>query len=350
MTDEPVLYKRHAKPCKLRAESETACNCPWRAKYKTHDVDLSEWGGEPLDPRKKRPARYALSKLWMADHQGFSPLGYEHSLSVDELLERPRKAFNLDPSQKQAFIRYAAEHLMKAQALLDTLEGYFDYDDRARLSHYRKPLKATRSILRLDRGEGFTFEQVCEILPREPWRALRRQLADLVSDGLLMPTSADGWGATETGRSLQTVSRSSLRRETADKMVEELMVRVRQINASDAYAYRVTDVVLFGSYLGDEPMIGDLDVAVRLTRRFEDVQRQQACEKAARASAPALRNMVADLTWPQEQVERVLRGRHRIDIRDFFELEALIEEHAKNQKRMRTRTIHGNWRASKTRF
>lgn len=344
MTDDLVLYKRHAKPCKLRAALDTDCDCPWRAKFKTHDVDLAEWGGEPLDPRKKRPAKDALYKLAHAHYEGFSPLGFEHSWSVRTLLERPGLVLRLHRAQRQMFVRYAAEHLAACRALLDNLEAYERTPDEIPLSLYRKPLGVTRRLVRADRGKGFSIEDARTYLPYEADGVIRRRLADLVTDGFVTQVRSDHWRATASGRELQAVSRASMRRETADATVEQLALRIQTINKTRTYAMRLSDVVLFGSYVSDAPKVGDVDVAVELAPRFEDEEQQAAAENEARNRAPQRSNIPKWAIWPRTEVMRALRGRSRIDVRELSELSELMIEQAAKGKWIRTRVLLGDWR------
>lgn len=63
---------------------------------------------------------------------------------------------------------------------------------------------------------------------------------------------------------LAQVSRG-LSRTEAKGLVEKIIAAARRVNRSpDKYAMGVRRVAIFGSYLGDKPTLGDLDVAVQL--------------------------------------------------------------------------------------
>ncbi len=329
MSDAPVLYKKHPQTCPNRKTDRVDCDCPWRGKFKSHDVDLSEWGGEQLDPRKKRPATYALSKLWMADHNGFSPLGYEHSVSLQELLERPNRAYSLHPAHRQKFLRYAAEALAASQALLDIVHRY--ELEPVRLSFFRKPLSVLRRIVRSDRGDGFDLEAARSATRHASDRALRRHLADLVTDGLLIQVAPDQWRATDLGKRFQGTSRGLIRRETADAIVEEFVVRAKAVNADASLDYRVRCAVLFGSYLTDLPKIGDVDIAVSVVQREEHV-----------LYVP-LEGIVLPAYSRLAEIRSKLRGRSKIDLRPIGELEALVLELSAKGQTMPTRVLVGEW-------
>ncbi len=47
-------------------------------------------------------------------------------------------------------------------------------------------------------------------------------------------------------------------RKTANRALREFMDRVRLINASDEYPYKIESVVLFGSMLSDKERLGDV--------------------------------------------------------------------------------------------
>ena len=47
------------------------------------------------------------------------------------------------------------------------------------------------------------------------------------------------------------------------------MCRVREVNATPPFLYRVTEVVVFGSYLSIESKMGDVDLGIHLEPKPE---------------------------------------------------------------------------------
>lgn len=63
--------------------------------------------------------------------------------------------------------------------------------------------------------------------------------------------------------------RPQVRRERADRMIVTLAEEAVRINQDPLPWYDVTRLSVFGSYLSDKVVLGDLDIAVRVTPRWE---------------------------------------------------------------------------------
>ena len=62
-----------------------------------------------------------------------------------------------------------------------------------------------------------------------------------------------------------------INREKADRIMQEFLKRVEEVNRDDSYPYRVSKLVLFGSYLNPEQMdLGDIDIAFELEPKIKD--------------------------------------------------------------------------------
>lgn len=62
-----------------------------------------------------------------------------------------------------------------------------------------------------------------------------------------------------------------INRTKADKIMNDFLNRVDEINNSDYYLYKVTKILLFGSYLNAESVdFGDIDIAFELTRKNDN--------------------------------------------------------------------------------
>ena len=108
-----------------------------------------------------------------------------------------------------------------------------------------------------------------------------------------------------------TVSNKSkrMKRNTAERLLRELIGRVESIQDDDSLAYRVSDLVLFGSYLSDREDLGDLDVAVNIVRRFEGKEQLRVEEERRILTCPASADFVLRLFWPNEEIYRMIRNR-----------------------------------------
>ena len=104
---------------------------------------------------------------------------------------------------------------------------------------------------------------------------------------------------------------------------------MQSLNANDECAYRVTKVVLFGSYLTNKTRLGDVDLAIRLESRPQ--YRSQWPETLlARAEEAAKRGrrfstFVDRLGWAQQEAKRFLKARSRsLSLHDLDKEESLF--------------------------
>ena len=57
----PNLYKKHCNSCRNR--DPLKCDCPWYGKYKHVHVNLANWSGQYVDPRRRQHAVVVLNRL-----------------------------------------------------------------------------------------------------------------------------------------------------------------------------------------------------------------------------------------------------------------------------------------------
>jgi predicted nucleotidyltransferase len=81
------------------------------------------------------------------------------------------------------------------------------------------------------------------------------------------------WHNTVSGNALGGASAAKpYKRRSAEKALKEFMQRVQEVNSNPYYLYKVTRVVLFGSYLTDVPELNDVDVALEIAPKEEDIE------------------------------------------------------------------------------
>ncbi|MDR3571719.1 MAG: hypothetical protein P4L81_06030, partial [Candidatus Pacebacteria bacterium] len=147
-------------------------------------------------------------------------------------------------------------------------------------------------------------------------------IRDLISDGYIEPRSEpkpfdqsgiQWYSLTERGRSLvRATAAVPVSREHAERTLREFMERVKVVNCDSRFLVRVTDVVVFGSYLSDTPSLGDLDLACDYDSKIEDAKlRVKLYSKHFQKSGRQMRTFISDFTWPQEEVELFLKSRMR---------------------------------------
>lgn len=121
---------------------------------------------------------------------------------------------------------------------------------------------------------------------------------------------------TEKGRGfLRSSAAPRIKRQTAEKVLADLVERVTQLNASPDYLVSVTGLVVFGSYLSDKPDLGDLDVGwCHVPRMFpgEEMERwHERCIEHFCKSGRQAKTIMDDLTWPEDQARLFLKNRKR---------------------------------------
>lgn len=97
-------------------------------------------------------------------------------------------------------------------------------------------------------------------------------VGELLSKGYIEPADNGMYRLTLKGNAL-SIARcmAPINREKADRIMQEFLKRVEEVNRDDFYPYRVSKLVLFGSYLNPEQMdLGDIDIAFELEPKIKD--------------------------------------------------------------------------------
>lgn len=88
-------------------------------------------------------------------------------------------------------------------------------------------------------------------------------LKRLIAEGYFTEIDDKTLGFTIKGGALRLASfRKSIRRDLADKKLEALFARARYINQCDDFFDKIEEIWVFGSYLSDKELLGDIDAAV----------------------------------------------------------------------------------------
>ncbi len=124
------------------------------------------------------------------------------------------------------------------------------------------------------------------------------------------------WRRTLQGSRLALASAARpLSRATAERTLQAFLARVAEVNRRPDFLYRVTKVVLFGSYLSEADRLNDVDVALALASKERDPKRRLALELAhttqAEAGGRRFPTKLEALAWPQREVLLFLKGRSR---------------------------------------
>ncbi len=155
-------------------------------------------------------------------------------------------------------------------------------------------------------------------LSSEPERA-RGVLEELVRLGYVVPSncgSSDGplWSVAAAGlRFANARGGPRLRRAAADALLAKLVARCAVANSEPQFAHWVARLSIFGSYLSDVPLLGDLDVVVDLEPKEDDVDNQMALERARWNAARNEGRRVSEdalYSWSSDEVLRFVRERN----------------------------------------
>lgn len=154
----------------------------------------------------------------------------------------------------------------------------------------------------------------------------QRLLRKLQALGYLEPEPAtktyssnnDQWfDLTQAGRTL-ALARAvpPMSRAKAERLFQEFMERVHEVNTNPMYLNKVTRVVVFGSYLRPEVTeLNDLDLVVETRFKITDTETRHKAEDACRRSAQAMgrtfSNYSAYLYWPDTMVKLFLRSKSK---------------------------------------
>lgn len=180
------------------------------------------------------------------------------------------------------------------------------------------PVVQIRKLLRRGQEGDWGVRFVCETLEVPPVQA-ERLLLELEQRGYV--TRAPGyeeplWRNTVEGNRLALASAAKrISRETADRLVAELLDRVARVNADEHFLYRVKRIVAFGSFITTADSLGDVDLVVELEQKEPNAKRHsqlmdQQCDQAT-AGGRRFSSFVERLFWPYNETVRFLRARSR---------------------------------------
>ncbi|AKD56692.1 nucleotidyltransferase domain-containing protein [Spirosoma radiotolerans] len=105
-------------------------------------------------------------------------------------------------------------------------------------------------------------------------------------------------------------------RQKADRIVQEFMDRVEEINGNEKYIYKVSKVLLFGSYIRPEATeLNDVDIAVEITPKYDspDERRKKSDEymRSAIENGRHFRDWMDQMFAPQNDVKAFLKNKSR---------------------------------------
>jgi predicted nucleotidyltransferase len=193
------------------------------------------------------------------------------------------------------------------------------------------PILTIRDFLRKTRGlvgepwpEGFAYQYFKFGAGRS-----KEILDELFRQGFIEKTeNPEGeqeqyWQNTFKGNSLASATAAkSVTRETADRVFNEFMERVRKVNEDPYYLVEVSKLILFGSYIQDTPTLNDIDIAIELVTKENDSKRYHAeLEQRRKNSKRVFRSMTDIWTWPHTEALLFLKSKSRVISLHPYEVE-----------------------------
>lgn len=165
--------------------------------------------------------------------------------------------------------------------------------------------------MRIDKGQciaGFPADKIRELMRETLGRAITtRSVSEALgcshddAPGVLAELERQGWvwrvrdhlEPSLKGSALaQATAAKALRRSTAERVVAELIARARALNEQKEFAYRLKELVLFGSYLNGSERVNDVDVLygwIRAGRAMRRGKRSSADAKRVAATSALCR-------------------------------------------------------------
>jgi predicted nucleotidyltransferase len=155
----------------------------------------------------------------------------------------------------------------------------------------------------------------------------------LLRDSYIEPSRIDGhYHLTTKGYALANATAARpIRRETAERVLEEFLARVEAVNRDPELLYSIGEVWVFGSYLGEGDELGDVDVAATFVRRepdpgrFEELRRRRV--EQAKKAGRTFPTFLDELYWGRHEVELLLKsGQRSLNLHDLEDHRPLIED------------------------
>lgn len=130
----------------------------------------------------------------------------------------------------------------------------------------------------------------------------------------------DCYKLTDKGEKLARGSAvSKMPRTKAEQIIDSLLRRVAEVNATADYLFRVPTVIVYGSYVRGEPLLSDVDIALELEGKWDASNTSQEeflaitgkRVEAARTRGRSFSSFIEELDWPRREVLLHLKARTR---------------------------------------
>ena len=138
---------------------------------------------------------------------------------------------------------------------------------------------------------------------------------------------------TEKGRELSRAKCGNrMNRSQADKLFNEILERVKEVNDNPYYLYKINNIALFGSYITDKKDLGDIDIAFDYQFKRRIVKTKDGLDNETKANMKRsdernCNDFVKSLSFGLHEVSTFLKKRSpKIHITPYSHLEYLNTE------------------------
>ncbi len=166
------------------------------------------------------------------------------------------------------------------------------------------------SVIHVDKVLGLRGKKALNLLETLEWKGFIEK-SETDSD------ATQYWKLTLRGSALSKALFSApVSRRNAEKKLIEFMERVHQVSEDGRFLYRVSKVIIFGSFLTEAPTVGDLDIAIDLEPKEPDIKKHSdltlARANMAARNGKRFQNFVEKLFFADHEVRSFLKARSRI--------------------------------------
>ncbi len=116
-------------------------------------------------------------------------------------------------------------------------------------------------------------------------------------------------------------------RDKADEVLSGIMKRVVEVNENPYYLYKITNFVLFGSFITDKESLGDIDISFDLEFKDTSVSKENYEElmiNKRRAHENNCVDLLSSLVYGKSEVEKFIKNKSpRIHIVPMYQIESM---------------------------
>ncbi|MDP4289445.1 MAG: hypothetical protein Q8908_00005 [Bacteroidota bacterium] len=178
------------------------------------------------------------------------------------------------------------------------------------------PLLKIRDLLK---SKDFLYYEIVAIFLKTDQNQAKIVLTELIDLGFIERDPAQIsilYVKTLKGNSLANAKAFiAIPKERAKKIFFEFMERVQEVNQNSKYIFKVSKVILFGSYIKDSPTVNDIDIAIEMIRKDENddifnVKHEIIIQEAIR-KGKRFNNILDRLSYPNREVLKYLKSNSR---------------------------------------